>query len=358
MKTNAFRWILVVLMALSLCLLVSSPTLAEVATLDLDQTVPGNPTIAENWVTIPAADALSDASVQENGTALPYVMEYDKDARIWRATDTPAKVSEFAWQSYHDASITIRSEFASLKPAQKKKVVPAAIVYIKVAHPSQIRTAMSYDRYDKKAYTSGEKMAAHVNAVAAINGDYFKYHFDVGYVLRQGEFYRDKLNGKRDVLIIDSEGNFTGVKAAQTADMEAALAALPEGVTAVNTFSLGPILVENGEARVMKETCTAKAGEFQWKYAQQRVAVVQVSDLEYALVETYGKTDCSQGLSLQEFSDFIVQMFPDCRMAYNLDGGGSSNVLVNGERIHKTPGHREICDILYFASAGDWEVTE
>ena len=51
-------------------------------------------------------------------------------------------------------------------------------------------------------------------------------------------------------------------------------------------------------------------------------------------------------------------MFPECRMAYNLDGGGSSTVLVNGERIHKTPGHREICDILYFASAGDWEVTE
>ena len=38
-------------------------------------------------------------------------------------------------------------------------------------------------------------------------------------------------------------------------------------------------------------------------------------------------------------------------MAYNLDGGGSTNVVVDGERIHKTPGARKISDILYFASA-------
>ena len=44
-------------------------------------------------------------------------------------------------------------------------------------------------------------------------------------------------------------------------------------------------------------------------------------------------------------------VFPECRVAYNLDGGGSTNVIVNGERIHKTPGARKISDILYFASA-------
>ena len=38
-------------------------------------------------------------------------------------------------------------------------------------------------------------------------------------------------------------------------------------------------------------------------------------------------------------------------MAYNLDGGGSTNVVLKGERIHVTPGHRQISDILYFASA-------
>ena len=129
------------------------------------------------------------------------------------------------------------------------------------------------------------------------------------------------------------------------------MASLPEGKTIVNTFTLGPVLVENGAARKISETSVAKSGEFQWKYAQQRVAVLQTGPLEYAIVEAYGKTDGSMGMTIQEFADYIAYLFPNCVMAYNLDGGGSTNVVLKGERIHTTPGHRQISDILYFASA-------
>jgi len=64
-----------------------------------------------------------------------------------------------------------------------------------------------------------------------------------------------------------------------------------------------------------------------------------------------GKTDGSMGMTIQEFADYIAYLFPDCILAYNLDGGGSTNVVLKGERIHTTPGHRQISDILYFASA-------
>lgn len=57
------------------------------------------------------------------------------------------------------------------------------------------------------------------------------------------------------------------------------------------------------------------------------------------------------GMNLQEFADLIAYLFPDCQIAYNLDGGGSTNVVVDGKRIHTTPGHRDISDIIYFASA-------
>ena len=50
-------------------------------------------------------------------------------------------------------------------------------------------------------------------------------------------------------------------------------------------------------------------------------------------------------------ADYIAFLFPECVMAYNLDGGGSTNVVLKGERIHTTPGHRQISDILYFATA-------
>ena len=44
-------------------------------------------------------------------------------------------------------------------------------------------------------------------------------------------------------------------------------------------------------------------------------------------------------------------MFPDCKVAYNLDGGGSTHLIINGKKIHQTPNARPISDIIYFASA-------
>ena len=351
MKGNVIRWMLAVVMICALAVLVSSPALAEEYVLGMEQTVFGMPAQADGWVSIPGKDALNDDRVLSGGTAQAYVLKYSKNDGVWNVTDKAAAVSKFDWKFYEDPTISVRTEYASLIPAYKNKQIQSSITYITVADASQVRTAMSYDDYSKRTYVKAEKLAAHVNAIAAVNGDFFKYHYNVGYVLRQGEFYRDKLNGKRDALIIDSNGDFRAVYAATSDSMAAALGELPEGVSAVNTFTLGPVLVEEGRARTIKETSVADSGEFQWCYPQQRVAIVQVGPLSYAIVETYGKTDSSMGMTLQEFADYIAYLFPECQLAYNLDGGGSTNVVVDGKRVHTTPGNREISDILYFASA-------
>lgn len=351
MKMHVIRWAAIGLMILSLVFLVSSPALAEIIELPLDQTAAGEPWAEENWILIPGEEALQDERVLAFGTAQAQVLKYDRDTRTWAPTEKEAAVSKFDWHIYEDPSISVRCEFASLIPAYKAKQIQSSVTYIRVANASQVRSAMSFDTYRKGGYVEAADLAKHKNAVAAVNGDFFKYHGKVGYVLRQGEFYRNKLNGKRDVLFIDGEGNFSAIYGASEEDGEAYMAALPEGKTIVNTFTLGPVLAENGEARIISETSVAKSGEFQWKYAQQRVAVVQTGPLEYAIVEAYGKTDGSMGMTIQEFADYIAYLFPDCVMAYNLDGGGSTNVVLKGERIHTTPGHRQISDILYFASA-------
>lgn len=353
------RWAITAVLLVLLTLLVSSPAIAEeaettlpegVAPLALDAKVHGNPAQEDGWTYLDA----KQAAVGQ------FILKYASKTREWSVSDEVATekiiknmaVSGMTAVAYSDPSITVTVEFPTIRPAYKAKNILGAVVRIKVADPSQIRTTMSYEDYDKKQYTKAESMAQYVNAIAAVNGDFFKYHYKTGYVLRQGEFYRDKLNGKRDMLIIDQNGDFHGVygatsenTAAYLADMEA------KGLTPINTFTLGPVLAENGVARVMKETATAKASEFQWCYPQQRVAIVQLGELEYAIVEAYGKTDASAGMTLQEMADFITYLFPDCVLAYNLDGGGSTNVVVNGERIHVTPGRRDISDILYFASA-------
>ena len=224
--------------------------------------------------------------------------------------------------------------------------VKTHMVHITIAHPSQIRTAMSTRRPNDHTYIKAVDIANGVNAIAAVNGDFFKYHHNIGYIVRQGEFYRNALNGLRDVLIIDDLGNFHAVRTPDKEQMQRYLEEeFPKGRQVINTFYLGPVLVENG---VVQEITTR---EFQQRYKMQRVAIVQLGELEYAIVECDGKTDGSYGMTMAAFAEYIRTLFPDCLLAYNLDGGGSTNVIFNGKRIHWTDGARKISDILYFASA-------
>ena len=168
-KTTILRWVLTALMLLVLTTVLSSPALAEVEPLPLDQRVPGSPAHQDGWTTIPAAEAGEGQMI----------LKYASKKREWSESDNGAPASKWDWQRYEDASITVETAFYTARPAYKTVNLPCAVVRIKVADPSQIRTAMSYDSYDKREYVEAKDMAQHVNAIAAVNGDFFKYHFNV-----------------------------------------------------------------------------------------------------------------------------------------------------------------------------------
>ena len=69
MKMHVIRWAAIGLMILSLVFLVSSPALAEIIELPLDQTAAGEPWTEENWILIPGEEALQDERVLAFGTA-------------------------------------------------------------------------------------------------------------------------------------------------------------------------------------------------------------------------------------------------------------------------------------------------
>ena len=155
------------------------------------------------------------------------------------------------------------------------------------------------------------------------------------------------------MLVVDSEGDFHIIPHAVTKDIEAFVESMlaPEGRTILDTFNLGPALVINGEVQDIASTQAALQGDYQWNYPQQRIALIQTGHLEYAIVEVFGQTDSTAGLTLQEFAEMIAEKVPETKIAYNFDGGGSTNLIMNNKRICKTPGLREITDIIYFASA-------
>lgn len=311
MKASLVRMIAAVLMILCLALLISSPALAEVTPLPLDQTIPGRPAKPEGWSS---------------------------------QTD------------YQDESITVTTEFRTVYAEKCRKEIPSVVVRVKIADPTQIRTAMSYESYDKGGYVQATVMADHVNAIAACNGDFFKYHYQIGYVVRQGVEYRFNLTGSRDVLIIDDLGNFHGVYAATKEDVTAYVAQMAEqGRQVINSFTLGPILVDRGEIPDIND----EHWEFSLQASAQRIAIVQLGELEYAIIEVDGMVgndkQKSYGMTIMEFAAYVHEIFPDALLAYNLDGGGSTNAVVNGKRIHANPDRRNICDIIYFASAAGEE---
>ena len=53
-------------------------------------------------------------------------------------------------------------------------------------------------------------------------------------------------------------------------------------------------------------------------------------------------------MTLQELQQVFVEQ--GCQVAYNLDGGGSATMVLNGELVNKTSGSRErnVSDIVYF----------
>lgn len=322
MKGNTLRWIIAVVMLLAITLGLSCPSIveAEGGKLPLDFTVGGSKTEKADW-------------------------EYDGKTPIGYKDDTIEVTSE-------KGSVVL----PSLEHRKKNVKHETWVVRIRIRDASQLRTAVSKDTYKGGGQASAEDIAKSKNAVAAMNGDFFKYEKDVGYVVRQGELVRDASDNKRvvfDMLLVDSEGDFHVIPSADTAKVneftEAELA--PEGRTILDTFNLGPALIVDGEVQDIAASEAAKQGRYQWKYPQQRIALVQTGHLEYAIVEVFGRTDGTAGMSLAEFADFIKEKVPDAITAYNFDGGGSTNLVLNGKKIHKTPGLREITDIIYFASA-------
>ena len=223
-------------------------------------------------------------------------------------------------------------------------------VEIFIEDPTQLRTAMTADRYDTRKYVPTKTLAKSKNSVLAINGDFFKYN-DYGYLVRQGVTYRDfdLVDSEHDLLIIDENSDFHLVQNPTPDSARAAVEQLEaEGHQVINTFNFGPTLVLDGQA--LEDINTSL---YQGRYKMMRLAIGQLGEKHYAVYFCYGTTDGKEGLSLPNFAEYIASVTPEVKIAFNLDGGGSTHVVLLQTQLHKNPSGRDICDILYFCSASD-----
>jgi len=225
-------------------------------------------------------------------------------------------------------------------------------VVVEIKDPSQLRTALSFDSFDIKKGAQPEEIVPYLNAVVAFNDDYVKMNNFKGYVMRQGELFLDNLDEwkegmKQDVLVVDDQGDLTAVQKASSADMEAFMTELEaNGRKAVNVFTFGPVLVLDGVSQKIDRNSSTHS----LNLATARTAFCQLDTLKYA-VFTVDSTKTGYGMNCQELADYIVKTFPECKIAYNLDGGGTSELWLGQTKINKAIGMREIPGMIYFASA-------
>lgn len=209
---------------------------------------------------------------------------------------------------------------------------------VTVSDASDLKTALANNTYGRNIIDTTSDMAKNNNAVLAINGDYYGAR-QSGYVIRNGKLYRDT-SGNRDALVIQKNGEFKFVSESETSASEL----LQDG--ALQTFSFGPVLLNNGEISVGENDEVGMA-----MASNPRTAIGYLGNNHYVFVVSDGRTSESAGLSLYELASFMKEL--GVKDAYNLDGGGSSTMVFKGEIINNptTSGRsgeeRAVSDIVY-----------
>ena len=148
----------------------------------------------------------------------------------------------------------------------------------------------------------------------------------------------------RDQLLVMRDGTFIALPRGTYAAGDGQKY-IDEG--AVQSFTFGPLLVNDGEAVELPEKYIISTKD---TIREPRTAIGQVDANHYVLVVADGRRDgwSDKGMTLQELQQVFVEQ--GCKVAYNLDGGGSATMILGSERVNKTSGSRErdVSDIVYF----------
>ncbi len=253
----------------------------------------------------------------------------------------PAEDAFLSDTLYEDESIRVEIQTTVYKKTN------CYLAYIHIKDPSQLRTAAAY-AFDRDQTAPPDAIAKRVNAVLAIGGDYCSYQLQAGsYLIRQGQMYANKPLRRRDVLLIDDQGDFIIIEPYKNGEPKE----FSDDVgNIVNSFNFGPGLVIDG-----KRLDPEYAADFNFAVEKHRrcaICQVEKGKLDYICIVTDGSKECPDGgLTMQDLADFVMSL--GVQNAYNLDGGNSTVMLFGGEKVNAIgQGYlRPISDIIYFATA-------
>lgn len=236
--------------------------------------------------------------------------------------------------SYKDDNISVNIE------TLRKSDTTVYVADIQVSSSEYLKTALAQNTYGTNITDTTSSIASTNNAIFAINGDYYGAN-ETGYVIKNGVLYRDTTRSSDyEDLVQYSDGTFGVISEEEQTAQEL----LDSGV--INTFTFGPTLVKDGEIAVSTSDEVGRAMS-----DNPRTAIGIIDENHYVIIVSDGRTDESSGLTLYEMAE-LMQSY-GVKLAYNLDGGGSSTMYFNGKVVNNpttngnTIQERAVSDIVY-----------
>lgn len=263
-------------------------------------------------------ELVSEATVEPTPEATPEATEVEPVA-----TDS----------SYRDGNISVTlTDYRLLDTT-------VHVADVTVTSADYLKTAFAKSTYGRNITQKTSAIASSVNAILAINGDYYGAQRS-GYVIRSGVLYRATASKGAEDLVIWRDGSFSIINESEITAEEL----IEQG--AWDVLSFGPALVEDGQIAVTESDEVGKA-----MASNPRTAIGVVDELHYVFVVCDGRTSESEGLSLYELAEFMQSL--GVQTAYNLDGGGSSSMVFMGSVVNvptsngSSTKERSVSDIVY-----------
>ncbi|RHA38203.1 phosphodiester glycosidase family protein [Cellulomonas rhizosphaerae] len=213
---------------------------------------------------------------------------------------------------------------------------------VTLSDATTLRSAFANNEFGTNIVEDTSDMAADNDAVFAINGDYYGFR-DTGIVIRNGVVFRDE--GAREGLAFYRDGHVEVYDETSTTAQEL----LDAGVW--NTLSFGPSLLDDGQiaAGIDDVEVDTNFGNHSIQGEQPRTAVGVIDDNHLVFVVVDGRsTGYSAGVTMTGLAEIMQGL--GATTAYNIDGGGSSTMVFDGELVNDPLGkgqERGTSDILY-----------
>lgn len=213
------------------------------------------------------------------------------------------------------------------------------VAEVSVANVSYLQSVFAHDIYGKNITDTTSNIAREAGAILAVNGDFYGAQ-ENGYVIRNGVLYRDvpDLNGTDLILYYDGTMGVAAEKDVTAQEL------LDSGAWQV--YSFGPELIGYG---------TGVSDDFSRSgYAIEsynpRTAIGYIEPFHYMLVTADGRSKGNMGLTFDQLAEFMELI--GCKLAYNLDGGGSATMVFQGELVNSPSDGKErsVSDIVSIIS--------